>query len=259
MSTLLTIIILGLFLGMRHATDPDHVVAVTTIVSRERRVSHAMAVGALWGLGHTATIFIVGSAIILLKITIPPAVGLTMELSVGLMLIFLGVLNLTGLLSRAIEWLARHGYLLGAHTHILFGRQFLHAHSGDDSSYVARRLPSWGRKLGLFHILRPMIVGIVHGLAGSAAVTLLVLATITRPGWTIAYLLVFGVGTIIGMLLITAAVALPFTCTLKRFARINHALATASGLMSVCFGIFLCYQIGIVNGLFTGHPAWSPR
>ncbi len=91
-----TIIVLGLLLGMRHATDPDHVVAVTTIVSRERTMLHAAVVGALWGIGHTVTIVLVGSAIILLKLTIPPALGLTMELSVAFMLILLGLLNLTG-------------------------------------------------------------------------------------------------------------------------------------------------------------------
>ena len=98
MPAYITIIVLGLLLGMRHAMDPDHVVAVTTIVSRERTVSHAAVIGALWGLGHTITIFGVGSAIILLKLTIPPALGLTMELLVALMLILLGVLNLTGVM-----------------------------------------------------------------------------------------------------------------------------------------------------------------
>ena len=111
MTTLLAIVLLGFFLGMRHATDPDHVVAVTTIVSRERTMLHASLIGALWGLGHTFTILVVGSAIILFKLTIPPRLGLTMELSVGFMLILLGVLNLTGLMRRAMEWITirRHG------------------------------------------------------------------------------------------------------------------------------------------------------
>jgi len=102
MATLLAIVLLGFFLGMRHATDPDHVVAVTTIVSRERTLSHATAIGALWGLGHTLTILAVGSSIILFKLFIPPRIGLAMELSVGCMLILLGILNLTGLLRRAV-------------------------------------------------------------------------------------------------------------------------------------------------------------
>ena len=105
MTALFAILLLGFFLGMRHATDPDHVVAVTTIVSRERTMLHATLIGALWGLGHTLTILGVGSAIIVFKLTIPPRLGLTMESSVGLMLILLGVLNLTGVLRRAIEWI----------------------------------------------------------------------------------------------------------------------------------------------------------
>src|SRR6266436_4637777 len=97
MITLLSIVALGFFLGMRHATDADHVIAVTTIVSRQRNIRHAAMVGALWGVGHTITIFVVGSAIILFGIVIPTRVGLTMELSVGLMLILLGILNLSGI------------------------------------------------------------------------------------------------------------------------------------------------------------------
>jgi high-affinity nickel-transport protein len=96
MITLVSIIALGFFLGMRHATDPDHVIAVTTIVSRQRSMRHAAVIGGLWGVGHTITIFLVGSAIILFGVVIPPRLGLTMEFSVGLMLILLGILNLSG-------------------------------------------------------------------------------------------------------------------------------------------------------------------
>ena len=105
---------------MRHATDPDHVVAVTTIVSRERTMLHATLIGALWGLGHTITILVVGATIILFKLTIPPRLGLSMEICVGFMLILLGVLNLTGLLRRAIEWITIRRLGPGAHSHISF-------------------------------------------------------------------------------------------------------------------------------------------
>src|SRR6202023_2121071 len=98
MTAMLGIVLLGFFLGMRHATDPDHVIAVTTIVSRERTMLHAALIGALWGLGHTITILTVGSAIILFGLVIPPRVGLSMEMSVCLMLVLLGVLNLSGIM-----------------------------------------------------------------------------------------------------------------------------------------------------------------
>jgi hypothetical protein len=265
MTTLLAIVLLGFFLGMRHATDPDHVVAVTTIVSRERTLLHAILIGALWGLGHTITILAVGSAIILFKLTIPARLGLSMELSVGFMLILLGVLNLTGLMRRAMERMTIRRLGPGAHSHKLFGRLMVHTHDDDGepvfvgSESIFGWTPQWWKKLGLFHILRPLMVGIVHGLAGSAAVALLVLTTINRPSWAIGYLLVFGLGTVAGMMLITAAIALPFAYSLRHFFQLNRGLAMASGLLSVCFGLFVCYHIGFVDGLFTNHPNWVPR
>jgi ABC-type nickel/cobalt efflux system permease component RcnA len=265
MPALLAIILLGFILGMRHATDPDHVVAVTTIVSRERTMLHAILIGALWGIGHTVTILLVGSAIILFQLTIPPRVGLGMELSVGLMLILLGVLNLTGVLRRAIEWITIRRLGPGAHSHFLFGRLVVHTDEEGsepiylDSASILGWTPQWWRQLGVFHILRPLVVGLVHGLAGSAAVALLVLTTIDRPSWAIGYLLIFGLGTVAGMMLITAAIALPFAYSLQHFMRLNRGLAMASGLVSVAFGLFLCYQTGFVDGLFTAHPSWIPK
>jgi hypothetical protein len=265
MATFIAIVVLGFLLGMRHATDPDHVVAMTTIVSRERTTFHAMVVGAFWGLGHTITIFVVGSAIILFKLTITPRMGLTMELSVGFMLILLGVLTLTGLSRRGIEWITARQASHGKHSHFVAGHWMIHAHDDEGEASLVKlepvqgETPKWWKKLEHFHILRPLIVGIVHGLVGSAAVALLVLAAITRPPWAVAYLLVFGLGTIAGMMLITAMISLPFTYTLKHSARLNQALGVASGVLSLSFGLFLCYQTGIVGGLFTSHPNWTPH
>lgn len=259
MPALLAIVLLGFFLGMRHATDPDHVIAVTTIVSRERTMLHAAWIGALWGLGHTTTILAVGSAIILFNLTIPPRVGMGMELSVGLMLILLGAMNLTGLMRRAIDWIATGRLGPGTHSHTIMGRLVTHSHNDEDdpanpdSTSTLGWTPQWCpqrlKSLGLFHFARPLTVGIVHGLAGSAAVALLVLTTIHRASWAIGYLLVFGLGTIAGMMLITVAIALPFAYTMRRFVRLNRGLAMASGLLSVGFGVFLCYQI-VADGLF---------
>src|SRR2546422_5943041 len=125
--TLVSIIALGFFLGMRHATDPDHVIAVTTIVSRQRNVRYAALIGILWGLGHTITIFIVGAAIILFGLAIPPRVGLAMELSVGLMLILLGILNLSG----TVRWITEKWTpsLKPAHSHAHVHGDYIHSHS----------------------------------------------------------------------------------------------------------------------------------
>jgi high-affinity nickel permease len=257
-ATLIAIIVLGFFLGMRHATDPDHVIAVTTIVSWQRTVRHAALIGMLWGLGHTFTIVLVGAAIILFSVVIPARVGLTMELSVGLMLILLGVFNLTGIMRWITEtFTAPGGFESRPHNRGDFVHSHPHGHNLEpderDETPLGRLDRAFGR-IGLYQVLRPLIVGLVHGLAGSAAVALLVVPAIRNPFWAVSYLLVFGVGTIAGMMLITSAIALPFAYTQNRFARVNQYLGLASGLLSLGFGLFLVYQIGFVQGLFSSHP-----
>ena len=264
----LAILAIGFFLGMRHATDPDHVIAVSTIVSRERSIGKSALVGALWGVGHTLTILVVGGGIILFDLAIPARAGLTMEFCVGLMLILLGVLNLSGVM----KWMAEkfspaHPPLTGRHAHLHeHGAQVhIHWHShapGTEHHGESLAPPSWLRKpfarLGIYQTLRPLLVGIVHGLAGSAAVALLILSTIRATPWAIGYLIVFGFGTIAGMMLITASIALPFSVAGSRFAFFHRGLITCSGLVSLAFGAFVCYRIAFVNGLFTSHPNWTP-
>jgi hypothetical protein len=234
---------LGLLLGMRHSTDADHVVAISTIVSKQRSIRSAALIGSVWGLGHTITIVIVGSLIILFGVEIPPRLGLSMEFSVAIMLILLGILNLTGLLQKITRRLTPavilHDVVPHQHTP---GR---HRHSF--------------RSLGLYHFLRPLFIGLVHGLAGSAAVALLVLSTIHDPVWATIYLLIFGLGTMLGMMCMTAAIAVPLVYAGDRFARVGHYVGLASGMVSLCFGSFLVYQLGFLGGLFTSHPQWTPR
>ena len=107
--------------------------------------------------------------------------------------------------------------------------------------------------------MRPLVVGIVHGLAGSAAVALLVLATIRDPRWAMLYLLVFGVGTIAGMMLVTGLLAWPFARGGTRVATMHRGMRVAAGLVSVAFGLLLAYRIGVVDGLFSATPRWTPR
>lgn len=252
---------LGFFLGMRHATDPDHVIAVSTIVSRSRGARSAALIGAVWGVGHTVTILIVGAGIILLGWVIPARVGLSLELSVGIMLILLGAMNLSGILSRIPAGAGSHSH---AHPHGDYVHTHPHAHDPEVHAHTADQTPvAWldrhfGR-LGVYQLARPLVVGVVHGLAGSAAVALLVLATIPSPGWAIAYLLVFGLGTVAGMMLITALIALPAAYAERRRATWQRSLRIATGLVSLGFGLFLAYQVGIVHGLFTGRPEWTPH
>jgi nickel/cobalt exporter len=228
----------GLLLGMRHSTDPDHVVAVSTIVSKQRSIRQAGLIGSIWGLGHTLTIFAVGSMIILFGVVIPPRLGLSMEFSVALMLILLGVLNLTGVMQRMTSYLTRNGKPL------------------DKAETLIDR--SVGR-FGVYQCVRPLVIGIVHGLAGSAAVALLVLSTIHSPAWATIYLLIFGAGTMVGMMCMTAVMAVPLAYAGNRFGSLSRVFSVASGVVSVCFGFFLVYQLGFLGGLFTSHPQWTPR
>jgi len=250
MISFIGILILGFFLGMRHATDPDHVIAVMTIVSKQRGVAKAGVIGVLWGMGHTLTIFLVGAAIILFKVAIPPRLGLSMEFAVGLMLILLGVLNLTGVL----RWLQMR-FTPSMLKPVANEQMPEVAVVSPNSSWLDRNL----RELGLYNSLRPLVIGTVHGLAGSAAVAILVMTTIADPWWAIAYLLLFGLGTVAGMAAMTTAMAFPIVYTGRKMFRWNQAITVGSGLLSVAFGMFISFQIGIGGGLFTGSPHWIPR
>lgn len=258
------ILVLGFFLGMRHATDPDHVVAITTIVTKQQGIAKAGVIGALWGLGHTFTIFVVGTIIILFQVTIPTRVGLSMELAVAAMLILLGVLNLTGTLRWLQEKFTPSSQKPGA-VSILNVNSAGTLLGGSTVPTKFNRVVTILRPdrmlqtIGLYNVLRPLAIGIVHGLAGSAAVALLVMTTIRDPWWAVTYLLLFGIGTIGGMMIITAVIAMPFAFSVRRFSWWNRGMTVASGLVSLGFGLFLSYQIGFVDGLFSSHPHWIPR
>jgi len=262
--------VLGFLLGMRHATDPDHVIAVSTIVVRQRSAWSAALIGSLWGIGHTVTITVVGALIIVFDVVIPPRLGLAMEFSVAVMLILLGIMNLAGLakggsgaIGAATEPEPGRGHV-HPHTHSDYIHTHPHghepgAHGHAEGQTPLSRLDRLFGGLGVYQTVRPIVVGLVHGLAGSAAVALLVLAAIRDPVWAVAYLLLFGVGTIAGMMLITAVIGLPLAYTAGRFAAVHRYLGLASALLSLGFGLFLAYQIGLVDGLFAGHPTWTPR
>ncbi len=258
---LLTIVGIGFLLGMRHATDPDHVIAVSTIVTREHDVKRSAWIGVAWGIGHTLTILAVGGAIILFRLTLPPRVGLSMEMAVAVMLIFLGLRNMSGMFSNVSpapgSMMAgempfdklRAGSALHVHQHAVHA----HQHAGADA------LDRWFARFRAYKLVRPLAIGIVHGLAGSAAIALLVLSTISNLRWAVVYLAVFGFGTILGMMLITLMVGSTFAYGQKRFSSMGRHVGLAAGLISLAFGVFIAYQIGFVNGLFSGNVTWVPR
>lgn len=209
----MTAIFLGLLLGLRHATDGDHVVAVTAIVAKERSLLRAAQVGALWGVGHTLTLVLVGGAIVAFRLVIPPRVGLGLEFGVALMLIALGYSNLR-----------------------------------------PAGVPTAERAAA-----RPFLVGTVHGLAGSAAVALLVLATIRETVPAFIYLFVFGLGTIVGMVVVTVILAAPALYAGTRIVKLQSGIRLAAGVLSIGFGLLLARELIVDGGLFSATPTWDPH
>jgi len=273
----LGIALLGLLMGMRHATDPDHVIAVTTIVSRERRLAAASRVGIVWGLGHTLTVLAVGAAIIIFKIAIPIRLGLAMEFAVAIVLILLGLGAFASLVQLVVKRIAgrplavdqplvvhshAHGHGFGPHRHPHVHPDSCEHHGPEQVAlHHEHSLPAGA--LSSFAIRRPLlrsfVVGLVHGLAGSAAIALLVLSAIPQPLWATLYLAIFCLGTIVGMGLITTAIATPFAVAAQRMSWTHQGLVTGSGLLSFGFGLFLAYQLGIVDHLFGTVPIWTPH
>lgn len=245
------LLLLGFSLGMRHATDADHVIAVATVVSRVRSLGTALMIGAMWGVGHTLTLMVIGGAILIFGLVVPPHVGLAMELTVALMLIGLGVFHLVRLY-RAIRRGEPPAHDVAPVKHVA---QAAHHDGHRHDLGWADRVFGGSR---VYASLRPLLIGVVHGLAGSAAVALLVLTTVRDPRWGIGYIALFGVGTIAGMTLITGVLALPFAYARARTSGIHHAFGAVASLLSVGFGLFLAYDISFGSGLFTANPQWTP-
>ena len=223
-------LVVGFLRGLQHALDPDHVVAVSTIVSEHKSLLRSSLVGTFWGLGHTASLVAVSLVIILLRPTIPENMMKWMEMPVAVMLIVLGV-------STAWRAMRERGWQIHTHTHTHDDKpqhKHIHVHSGDEHDHRHR----------LFHIDRkPFLVGVVHGLAGSAVVTLAALATIPSITLGLIWLALFGIGTIGGMLLMSAAISLPFIITARRFSAINGVIRLLAGVFSIFFGVIIAWEI----------------
>jgi hypothetical protein len=215
-----SVVALGFVLGLRHATEADHLAAISTIVTERRSLLSSLFVGAAWGLGHTLALLLAGVGVLLLRYQMTDRMAHALELCVGMMLVLLGANVLRSLVHRVVR---------GVHDHATVA-----SHSHSDA-----RLPA-----------RPLLVGMVHGLAGSAPLLLLTLAVVPSPLAAFFYIAVFGVGSMIGMAIMSVVLSVPAHLTVEHFARTHLAVRGLSGLFSVALGLFIVYENGVLNRLF---------
>jgi high-affinity nickel permease len=248
----ITILGLGFVLGLKHAIDADHLIAVSTIVSERKGLFSSSIVGALWGIGHTISLLCVGGLVIAFRLNIPEHVALLMELAVAAMLIILGI---------QVLWKLYKGEMLHVHVHDHQGHQHahphihpfasIHEHKGSESHHQPVRVGLLERMFkGIRSGKRSILIGMVHGIAGSAGLMLIVLATIKSTMIAVLYIGVFGVGSIGGMMLMSTVIGLPFMLTAGKSLRLNRLIRGIAGVTSVGFGVFLVWQVGFAGGVF---------
>ncbi|HEX8249200.1 MAG TPA: hypothetical protein VF599_13570 [Pyrinomonadaceae bacterium] len=232
----LAILGFGFLLGLKHATDADHLAAVSTIVTERRSLFGSAIIGGLWGLGHTISLFAAGIFVLLLNFKISEQTEKLLEFGVGVMLVLLGL----NVLRKLFQ-----GGRLHFHAHEHGERVHVHPH-------IHERAPDEPHTHhGFSFSPRALIIGMIHGLAGSAALMLLIIPTIESQAVGLLYIIVFGIGSIGGMMLMSFLVGLPFALTAARFDRFNHILQSIAGLVSVALGLFIVYEKGITEGLFS--------
>lgn len=229
---------IGLVFGLKHATEVDHVVAISTIVSRHKNIFHSAIVGALWGAGHTASLLIVAVIVLTLRVAIPERVSGWLEFGVAVMIVFLGISALRRALQKnAHVHVHQHHHNGLSHTHIHFHEnQTGHAPAArSQHSHALSRL-GW----------KPVLIGMMHGLAGSGALMLLVLTQIDSPWLGMSYVATFGLGSIFGMLLMSGLIGLPFAFSSSRLTHLHQGLQTVAAVFSICFGIWYGYKAAML-------------
>ena len=239
---LLAVLTIGLVFGLKHATEVDHVVAISTIVSRHKNVFRSALVGALWGAGHTASLLIVGVIVLSLRIAIPERVSGWLEFGVALMIIALGVSALWRAVRTNSEvHLHQHSHDGLSHTHVHF-----HEHENKHNPSLQAAHSHAVSRIGW----KPVLVGMMHGLAGSGALTLLVLTQISSSLIAFLYMATFGFGSIVGMLLMSGLIGLPFAFTSGKLSHLHDGLQTLAAVLSICFGVWYAFRAGAGASLF---------
>lgn len=233
--SMLAVLSIGLVFGLKHATEVDHVVAVSTIVSQHRNVFHSALVGALWGLGHTASLLVIAAVVLSLRIGIPERVSGWLELGVAIMIVCLGISALRRALRKNSEiHVHKHSHDGLSHTHVHFHeKETKHEPATPSShSHAVSRL-GW----------KPVLIGMMHGLAGSGALTLLVLTQISSSWIGFLYVATFGLGSIVGMLLMSGIIGLPFALASRKLTHLHQGIQTLAAVLSICFGIWYAYEV----------------
>ncbi|CEG25524.1 sulfite exporter TauE/SafE family protein [Bacillus sp. B-jedd] len=215
--TLFSVLALGFILGIKHAVEPDHVIAVSTIASQSKKLWQASLAGVFWGIGHTATLFLIGILLIFLKEDISDKWSMSLEFLVGIMLVYLGAVSMLSIRKKS------------------------RANQPGSSER------NWSKK-GAY--LKSLLIGTIHGLAGSAAMVLLTMSTVNSIWHGALFILIFGVGTVAGMLFFTTVIGIPFILSLNRFT-LSSGLVLTTGALSAIFGIYYMYNLGFNEGLFS--------
>lgn len=232
----LAVLGLGFLLGLKHATEADHLAAVIAMVSERRSLWSSAVVGGLWGVGHTISLFIAGIVVLILNFQISEVTERWLEFGVGIMLTLLGLNVVRKLLNGGELHLHTHDHGSGTHAH-----PHLHEHADLGHTMTHRRSSKSPKAV---------LIGMVHGLAGSAALMLLLIPTIESKAVGLIYIVIFGAGSVGGMMLMSFIVGLPFHFTASRFDRFNRILQLGAGCLSVALGLWIMYEKGFAEGLF---------
>ena len=236
--SIMAVLSIGLVFGLKHATEVDLVVAISTIVSRHKNIFHSAFVGALWGAGHTASLLIVAAIVLTLRIAIPERISGWFELGVAVMIIALGI----SALRRAL----RKNAHVHVHQHRHDGLSHTHIHFHENETEHEPALPTQHSHVVSHLGWKPVLIGMMHGLAGSGALTLLVLTQISSSWVGFLYVATFGLGSIVGMLLMSGLIGLPFAFSARKLTGLHQGLQTLAAVFSICFGIWYAYKAAIL-------------
>jgi len=240
--TSFSVLLIGFLLGLQHATEADHVAAVATLATRQNSVAQTLKQGVAWGMGHTFTLMLFGGLVLALGTAIPQHLAQVLELGVGLMLVALGADVLRRLLRQRIH-VHVHSHDGGV-THV-----HAHSHAGDGPHVASPHRHAHPEKPPL----RAVVIGMMHGMAGSAALILLSVGAATQsPAMGVLYIALFGIGSIAGMALLSIAIAVPLRLSAGHFARLHKGMTALVGGFTCALGAFIVYHIGFVEGLLRG-------